>query len=276
MKNEAPSIYHYNDFRKFIADYQEARQNREPSYTKSFMSKKLGLPNSRSYLSHVLNGLKITETFVERFIVLFGFNQSEGKFFRMLVKFNQASNPADREMYFERLITLNKTPKKHLYENSYHYYKDWYNSAIRALLNVVDFDGRDYPRLARRLSPPITANQAKSAVGLLLKMGLIAKNKAGFYKLTSMSIGTEELVRNEAVKQFQLRSLDLAKSAIMSEPQPHKIMTTNTVSISKSGRERIEKLIGRFRCNVRSVVHKDDGDPEFVYQINVQFFPMTK
>jgi uncharacterized protein (TIGR02147 family) len=276
MKNNLPLIYEYNDFRKFIADYYKARHEQDPSYTKSLMSKLLGLPNSRSYMSHILKGKKVSDTFVERFIRLFAFTRAEADFFRVLVKFNQAENPSERELYFEQLIALNKTPKKYLYETSFHYYKHWYNAAIRALLNVYDFDGKNFSRLARKLALSISVPQAKQAFRLLLKLGLIEKNAKGFFKPTSKSISTEEFVRNEALKQFQIQSLELAKFAIVNDVKRSKLLTTNTISVSKHGCERIEKLIDRFRAQVRSLVHKDEDQADTIYQIDVLFFPMMK
>jgi uncharacterized protein (TIGR02147 family) len=276
MKHKLPVIYEYNDFRRFIADFHKAKHEQDPTYTKSLMSKLLGLPNSRSYLTHVLAGKKVSDTFVERFIRLFAFNRSEADFFRVLVKFNQAENPNERELYFEQLIALNKTPKKYLYETSFRYYKNWYNAAIRALLNVFDFDGSQFSSLAKKLSPPISVPQAKQAIGLLMTLGLIEKNGQGFYKPTSRSISTEEFVRNEALQLFQIQSLDVAKYAILHDLQQSKLLSTNTISISKYGCRRIEKLIDRFRAQVRSLVHKDENNAETVYQIDVLFFPMMK
>jgi uncharacterized protein (TIGR02147 family) len=276
MKPNLPSIYEYNDFRKFIADYQQAAQEADRTYTKSRMSQLLGLPNSRSFLSDVLRDKPITATFIERFIRLFAFDNDKANFFRTLVKFNQATNPSERELCFEQLISLNKTPKKYLYQKSYRYYKDWYNAALRALLNVYDFDGKDFHALGRKLVPEVPVPKIKKAFELLLQMELIDKNKQGFYKPTTSAISTEEFVRDEILKQFQLKCLDLARMAVVNESGLPQIIATNTVSVSKTGLKRIEKQIERFRSQVRSLVHKDEGQPETVYQINLQFFPMMK
>jgi len=273
---QLPSIYEYNDFRKFIADFQQAKFAHDETYTKSYMSKLLGIPRSRSYMTDIFNGKQVSETFTERFIRLFDFNRDEARFFRALVNFNQSDNPDKRELCFEQLIGLNKTPKKYLYEQSYMYYKDWYNAAIRAILNVYDFDGRDFSALAKKLASAITAPQAKRAIALLLKLKLIAKNDKGFYKPTTSSISTEDYVRDELVKQFQVKCLDLAKQAIISNEDIPKHVSTNTISVSKVGQKIIEKQIHRFRSQIRSLVHKDENPAETVYQLDILFFPMMK
>jgi uncharacterized protein (TIGR02147 family) len=276
MKTDLPSIYEYNDFRRFIADYQQARQVQDPTYTKSSLSRLLGLPNTRSYLTDVLRGKHVSPSFVERFIKLFRFGHDQANYFRTLVKFNQADNPDERELCFEQLIALNKTPKRCLYQRAFDYYKHWYNGAIRALLNVCDFDGKDFSAIAQRLVPPISVPEAKKAFALLLKMGLVARNSRGLYKPTEQSISTEEYVRDEILKQYQLKCLDLAKSAVITDSKQPRVIATNTISVSKQGLKRIEKQVSRFRSQIRSLVHKDESPAETVYQMDVLFFPMMK
>ncbi len=276
MKTQLPSIYEYNDFRRFIADFQEAAHRDDPSYTKSRMTQRLGLPNSRSFLSDVLRGKRISNTFTERFIKVFGFNNNEANFFRTLVRFNQSDNPDERELYFEQLIALNRTPKKIIYKKSYAYYKDWYNAALRALLNVYDFNGKDFHALGGKLVPPIAAPKIRQAFKLLIDMGMVAPDKNGFFKPTQSAISTEDYLRDEVLHQFQVKCLRLAGYALVKNIGRPQVMAINTVSVSKNGLKRIEKQIELFRSKVRSIVHKDEDKPENVYQIDVLFFPMSK
>jgi uncharacterized protein (TIGR02147 family) len=276
MKPQLPNIYDYNDFRKFIADFQEKAHRYDQSFTKSRLTRLIGLPNSRSFLSDVLRGKRISSTFIERFIKVFGFTNEEANFFRTLVRFNQCDNPDERELCFEQLISLNRTPKKIVYRKSFEYYKDWYNAALRALLNVYDFDGKNFQVLGKKLIPSVPAPKIKQAFGLLLSMGMIGKDKNGFFKPTDSSISTEDYIRDEILRQFQIKCLALADYGIVNDTGRPKVMAVNTISVSENGLKRIEKQIERFRSQVRSIVHKDEGKPEKVYQIDVLFFPMSK
>lgn len=275
MKTKTPNIYEYNDFRKYLADYQKARQAQDKSFTKSLFSQLMQLPNTRSYFIDVLKGKKVTPTFTERFINVLQLNNDEAQFFRVLVKFNQAENLSEREIYFEQLISLNKTPKKIIDKNTYAYYKNWYNSAIRALLYIYDFDN-NYIQLAKRVFPPITTKQAKESITLLKKLQLIAKDGNGYYKPTDKSITTSDYIRNEIILQYQLKCLELAKSAIVKNKKQKQLITTNTISISEKGLNLIEKKIQKFRSEIRSLVHKDENRADKVYQLDILMFPNSK
>lgn len=275
MKEKLPNIYNYNNFRKYLADYQKARYSYNKSFTKSNICKLLGQPNTRSYFNNIINGKIVSSVFAERFINLLCLNNDEAQFFRVLVKFNQADNPNEKELYFEQLISLNKTPSKTLNLEIFEYYKNWYNSAIRAILNIYTFSG-NYNELAKKVFPNITVKQAKESIQLLTKLKLIAKKDDGTYKLTENSISAPEYIRNDLIAHYQMKSLDLAKASIALNHSLPQTMATNTISISEEGYKRLEKKIHRFRSEVRSLVHKDEKEPDRVYQMAIQLFPNSK
>jgi uncharacterized protein (TIGR02147 family) len=272
---ELPSVYAYNDFRKFLADYQKARQSHEPSFSKSQFSRSLQLPNTRSYLTDVLRGKKVSETFVERLIASIGFARHEAQFFRTLVRFNQAENNEERELFFEQLIALNRTPKHILDKNVLVYYSKWYHSAIRALLEIFDFRG-DYAWLAKKLNPSITPREARSAVTLLNKLGIIKKNASGVFKPAEKSISAPQNIKDDLIRHYQLKFLNLAQTVLAQRSGEMSFSSTNTISISERGHKRLLQLTKKFQDQVRSLVHKDEDAPSKVLQIGVVMYPLSK
>lgn len=274
-KEELPIIYAYNDFRKYITDYQSRRQLLEKEFTKSEFSRRMQLPNTRSYFIDVLNGKKVTPAFVERFVSAMELDREEAQYFRILVKFNQSERADDRELYFDQLIALNRTPVKFLNKKMFDYYKNSYNGVIRALLNIIDFKD-DYANLARKVFPPVTVSEAKGAVQLLLEFELIAPDDNGFLRPTQKTISAPECVRDELIRQYQLSCLDHARDAVIKPDDKHRIIATNTISISERGYNRLITKINKFRSEVRALVNKDEEPAEKVYQITITFIPVSK
>jgi uncharacterized protein (TIGR02147 family) len=274
-KSDLPSVYAYNDFRKFLVDYQAARQKIEPSFSKSEFSRSLLLPNTRSYFNDVLRGKRVSETFVERIIASVGFDRDEALFFRTLVRFNQAANIEERDVFFEQLIALNRTPRRVLDKNILVYYSKWYHSVIRALLEIYDFKD-DYAWLAKKLNPAITPREAKKAIALLERLGIITRNASGFYKPSDKSIAAPESMRDDLIHHFQLKFLGLAQAVLAQRPAGIPYSSTNTVSISEQGLKRLLALTRRFQDQVRSLVHKDENAATKVLHIGVVMCPLSK
>ena len=275
MAPKLPNIFDYNDFRKYLKDYQAAKRRHDRRFTKSAICKLLGLPNSRSYFNDVLNGKLVSNTYIERFVKLLEFDTDEARFFRVLVKFNQADIPSERELLFEQLISLNKTPKKVLDKDIYEYYTEWHHSAIRAVLETFDFK-EDYATLAKKLFPPITEKKARESIELLERLGLIKKDKKGFLRLTEKSIIASPEIKKELLMQYQLKCIDISKQALIKNRTMHQVYSTNMISISREGYERLKKRLQKFKLEVRSLVHKDENPADRVYQLNIQLFPNAK
>lgn len=272
---ETPSPFAYNDFRRFLADWHAARQAIDPAFSKSEVSRQLGLPRTRSYFTDVLSGKRLTGTFVDRFVLVLGLDREEARYFRVLVKFNQAETPEERELAFDQLVALNRTPRHALDPRQYAYYKSWWNGAIRALLATERY-GNDPERLAKDLVPSITPGEARASLELLLELGLIREDKDGILRPTEQNLATPEGSRDELVRQLQIQQLELAQRSLLAPPDPERRIFTNTVSVSQDGWDMILQRLERFREEVRSIVHRDPEPPIRVAQVTLTLLPLSK
>jgi len=273
--DQRPNIFGYNDFRTFLEEYYTYTHTMDRNFTKAFVCQELGLPNSRSYFQDVLNGKFVSELKVPLFIKLLRLSHDESQYFRVLVKFNQCDDPEEKELLLDQLITLNRIPQKIVSPKAYSYYKEWYHSVVKALLEVIDFSG-DYAGLGHKLLPPITARQARGSIKLLMDLGLIKKNERGFYKPTDKVVSTGAFAQDAIIRQFQMKCIGSARFALLkNRGQPERVLT-NTISISEEGYKRLETHLQKFCSEVRSIVHKDEKKPDRVYQLDILLFPQMR
>lgn len=98
MKHE-PRIEDHRDFRVYLAAWQSWRQQIDPTFSKAEFARRLGLPNSRGYVTQVLAGRRVSDTAAERFVVAMGLEGEQARLFRILVRWNQAENDEERDLY---------------------------------------------------------------------------------------------------------------------------------------------------------------------------------
>jgi len=272
---ESPSPFAYNDFRRFLSDWHAALQERDPDFSKSEVSRRLGLPRTRSYFTDVLAGKRVTGTFVDRFVQVLALDREETRYFRVLVKFNQAETPEERELAFDQLVALNRTPRHKLDARQYAYYKSWWNGAIRALLGTERY-GEEPERIAKDLTPAITPGEARASLELLLDLGLVAHHADGILRPTEQNLATPEGSREELVRQLQIQQLELAQRSLLVPPDPDRRIFTNTISVSHEGWDMILQRLERFREEVRSIVHRDPEPAGRVAQITMTLLPLSR
>jgi uncharacterized protein (TIGR02147 family) len=271
-----PVVYAYTDYRRFLLDWLAARQEIEPTFNRSELHRRLGLPNTRSYLPDVLNGKDVTPTFVDRFVAALELGSEEGRFFRVLVRFNQASTAEEKELAFDQLVALNRTPRTILDPRHYEYYRHWWNGAVRALFSLHDL-GDEFRRIGSLLSPNITEGEARSSVHLLKELGLIVRDADGFWKPTDHSLSTGEGSRADLVRQLQSQQLRLVQQAALHPSGDQgQVVATNTVTISEEGLELVRRRVERFRSELRSIVHKDQNQATRAHLITLSVIPLTR
>jgi uncharacterized protein (TIGR02147 family) len=269
------NIYAYLDFREYLKDYQEKRQAKDKKFTKAQLCRLLGLPNTRSYFVNVLKDKEVSREFVERFILALSLNGDEAQYFRVLVQFNQCRNGKEREFLLDQLISLNKSPKALIPLSAYRFYREWYHSAIRALLDVIDV-ADDTVELTRRLHPQISAGKISDSLNLLRELDFIRMDAKGFWKPTDKCISVGSYVQDQLVKQYQLQCFELGNSALLESSRGKKNFSTVTMSMSKETRDKIEKKIQLLKSQIGALVNGDEHKADCVYQLNMQFFPQSQ
>lgn len=269
-----PSIYAYSDFRRFLSDWYEAQSVGSDRLSKSEISRRLGLPNTRSYFSDVLAGRTVTPLFADRFVDLLGLDRDEAQFFRVLARFGQAATPEEKELEFDQLVSLNRSPFQETDHAAYAYYRHWWNGALRALF-VMENHSDDFEAMARRIRPRITAAQARQAVETMSSLGMINRSADGNWKPSDMAISARKDLGNHIVRGLQMQQFDLARQAILQDVKG-KDISTSTVSVSEAGMRQLVRRAEKFRSEVRSIVHKDPLPSDRVVLIDLALVPLTE
>jgi uncharacterized protein (TIGR02147 family) len=276
MKTKKPNIFEYINFKKYLEDYYDWKKSIDWGFTHSYICYCLGQKHAKSYFNNVVKGrATVTATFIDRFIHLLELSSGEAKYFRALVNFNQSSSAQEKEFFFEQIVQLNSTPHRLLDIKVYAYYKEWYHSAVRALLDIVDLS-TDYTVLSNRLYPKITLKQARDSISLLKSLGLIVKNDQGFWKPTDKVVSTAEFILDDVVRQFQMKCIEHARNVLaQGSDQAHRTVTL-TLSLSDESFKRVSDRVQQFKSEIRSIVQKDGHKANRVYHINLNMFPMSK
>lgn len=278
IKNRPVQLKDYLDYREYLSVVIATRQRSGEPVTNRSFAEAAGISSS-SWLTTVLNGKKgISSKTTLAISSVLGHDVWEQGYFKKLVAFNQAKTSEKRNCCFALL-------KQHLLQKGYHalcilepdqyeFYSKWYFTAVRSLIGMYPLKD-EYSRIARLLSPSITAVQAKKSVKLLLKLGLIQKNGNGYYELTDTIISTGPQVKSVAVANFQRETMRLGMEAIDRYPHGLRDISTMSIGISEEGLKKVSAILAECRKAI-SEVASSDADADRVYQVSFQAFPLSK
>lgn len=272
-------IFDYTDYRTYLGDYYKDQKANNPYFSYRYFAGKAKISSIGLYKDVVGGKQSLSRRAITKFSEAIGHSKRESEYFEAMVFFTDASTVEERKFYFERMMTCRESKARIIDSSMYEYYSQWYYSAVRALLSFYSFDGVDFESLANRLSPPIKTEQAKKAVEVLEQLGMICKNDEGCYEpcdqiITTGSVNNDKKIQTLSIIGLQKNLMTLAAEAYDRYSQRQMDMSTVTLSVSKATRKLIKEEAAAFRKKVLSLA-ENDLNPECVYQLNCQFFPLT-
>ena len=267
------AIFEYIDYRDFLKDLYEKKKSEHSFFSYRLFGAKVGM--DASYLAKVLIRQRhISNSAIGRIAAFCGLREREAEYFETLVHFVKAKSPRESRVLFEKLLSQRSVGATMLLPHQYAFYKKWYHSAIRSILEFYDFRG-DYRALGRELSPPISAREAKESVRLLETLRLIKKDDTGRYRMTDTAITTGPQWDSLAIGAFQEETIRLSRESLSRHPKKHRDVSTVTMNISRENFKEIRERINEFRNAVIKYANEQPS-PDRVVQLNIQFFPLSR
>ncbi|MDB5103332.1 MAG: hypothetical protein JWP91_1021 [Fibrobacteres bacterium] len=263
----------YSDYRLLLKELYEERKRKDPKFSYRYIALKAGF-KSAGFFSQIIQGksnisLRTALSLGE----VFKLKGPDLEYFENLVHFNQAKTHEDKEHFYERILSLKRGKPKTLEASQYELFTKWYYLAVRELISFTRFKD-DFKELGDALVPRISVAEAKEAVKVLEKLGLIRKH-GGVYERVDAAVTTGDKWKSLAITQFQMAALDLAKGSYQLVPGRHRSHSTLTLSLSEPEFQRIRGEISALRKKILELARNAPA-PDRVYQVTFNVYPLSK
>jgi len=268
-------IFQFTSFRKYLDEYQAARVQTDPDFTRAGACALLGLPKTRSYYNDIIKGKKLSTRMIPKFVEVLGLNKKEAKYFEAMVNMDQAKTATERNAFFEELLKQHPDSHRILNEDAYEYYNHWYNSVLFTALEVVDVSD-DLEPIQKLISPKVSVGTLKRSLELLERLGFVRKNENGFWKSCRDSVSSGTYNNSDLVRQYQLQCFELSKQALLAGDESSSDMATFTFSVSDDAFKAIAKEIQGLKAKVRKIIMLDKKKATGVHQLNIHLFTNLK
>ncbi len=271
---ERVRIFEYLDYREWLRSAYQARKKVNVHFSYRYIAGKISMDSGT--LTRILGGQRNLDGEAALGLArVFNLTDHERDYFQALVLFCQAKNSTEKNLFLEKVLRLRGSKVKTLDEHQYEFFRKWYYAAVREMLNFYPYDGNPN-KLAKMLRPAITPQEAKDAVKLLMDNGMVEmKADGGSFQLTEKLISSGESIRSVFVHNLQSSMSELGAKALFEVDAAERDYSGLTLSISPKGFQDLKDMIKVFRRDVLERVRKDK-DVTGVYQMNFQFFPISR
>ena len=265
------NIYEYLDYRSFLHDYWQEAKRKKPYFSIRFIAKRVGL--NPGYVIKVLHSqVHLGINNILSFAELLGLKDKELAYFEELVHFGRAKNEKEIEQRYERLNSIKGIRMRTVADNEAEFYQNWYNMAIRSLISIYPFNGKNFRKLGSLLTPAITASQARQSIKLLEKLNLIKKGSDGIYILTEQFVSTGEKWMSPIIRKYQIKNIELAVESLQKHDKSLRDISTVTMTFAYKYMPELRERVRKFRQELLKMSN-DLSDEDSVIQLNIQVFP---
>lgn len=274
MTSSPTSIFGYTDYREFLKTRYEEEKTLNRSFSHRHIMTKVGATSS-GWFSDVLKGrISLTRAFALRLVKLFQLTAEEEDYFLALVDYGEAASSEERQRALEHILSFRELKVDLLGQDKFEYYARWYHAALRELLFIYPFRG-DYEALAARLSPPITEGQARRAMDLLVRLGLVALDEGGRYRPTATILKKDSSTKSDHLANFLRANFELGIESLERFPKEMRDVSALTLALSPEDFLAAREEIRALRKKLLALSEKPHPEKK-VYQCNFQVFPVTR
>lgn len=277
------SIFQYTDYRAFLKDAMQALKERDPKFSQRWIQQRLGLKTS-GWLSDLLAGRrKLGRSQLEAFTQLLGLSAREELYFQTLVDYAHATGVPARNRAFEKLASFHEVPRDLIDPDRFEYFGKWYYGAIREWLLIEPFKG-NAAQLAKSLNPPITAAQAKEAIAVLERLGMVKRYASGELRPSVEHVKKVPHFGPEHYYRYIRTQIELGLDAVERIPKEERDVSALTLVLSEEGFRTFRQELKELRARMVQLSETENkkfwtgvaGDSRRVYQSVLQLFPVSQ
>jgi len=270
LDQDKPSAWKYLDYREYLhAFYEHKKRSTQGRFSYRIFSNKTKI-QSPNYMKLIIDGDRnLTLPHARRVAKYCELDANETNYFLSLVKWNQSENEEETEHRWSDVLKQRSVATRHeLSSTQLAIVSDLKTISLFVLLQI-EKENVSLERLAKRAGS--TPEEVERGLELLEKAKLIQRSQTGI-KLLVRTLKSTDDVPSQSIRQFHRQALKAAEEALKVDVAQREFIST-TIALRKSDLPKLKEHLRAFRDEVLAFSGKND--PEEVYQLNVQLFPLT-
>lgn len=278
-----PDLSEYMDYRLFLADFYHMKKTQTRTsirpYSYAIFSAAADI-KSPNYLKMIIEGKRnLSNDMIAKFARACGLNKAQSDEFKLLILFNQAEDPADRnyalkilsEYRVESKLKLGKLDRK-VFEKV----PNWIGWIIFAMVDQAGVDFK-IPQLKELLRGKASETEINHALEALIKSGELMRDETTGEIKKGQSNEAPEEIPSALVRKLQMQLMYLGLESLYQDSATEREFGSLTLAMTE---KEFEELKFKLR-QLRKTLHKDNSiarmnaKGERVYQLNLQLFPVS-
>ncbi len=196
----------------------------------------------------------------------------EREFFVNLCMFNQAKNTEDQLEYSKKIVSSKKIRKRLLISSEMvNYYQSWLTVAVREVISYYP-QGATYEQIQKTFLEHVESSDLKKSLATLETLNLVEKKNSLYISTKEVLVTPKET--GSIVIPFHISMIQKGIQSIRDINSDQREISCMTFKIAAEDLKLYKSAIYKFYEEMLSISGQSK-DAATVYQINVQFFPLS-
>ena len=268
-------MFGFLDHRDYLREWFESKRRIVRTFSYRVFARKAGFA-SHAFLSEVIQGRRnLSEESVDKCIHALGLAGEASNYFQLLVRYGQESHLDRRRDHLSELLRLQASQNiERVAGSQSEYFARWLHIALREVAVFGGF-GSDWKAMAGFFKTPVTEEEVRQGIELLLRLELLRKGEDGTFQYSCPRLTPGDIdVRTVAALKRQMILLAVDQLGRPDAPDAH--VSSVTLSVSRDKLFRIREILDRTRRELLAETATDDTPADQVLQINLQMVPLTE
>ena len=262
-------------YKEFLTAAYQKIKDQDPDYSYTKFADQLGFSATNVLWLVATGRRKLTSLTSKRLADGLELEGIQRQYFLLLVKYNNARDPVQREIIFRKMTLLKANEVGGTAQDDLEYCPSWRHAVIRELVTMHDFEPTP-TWISAKIYANVLPAEVRETMDVLTRMGLITFDaNAGRFVKTGLDIKPDRRLTRVAAVRYHQKMIEIAKEALTQVPSTAREYDALTVSIPVSKIDEIRKIIIS-ACEQIEAIEKGTQDADAVVQVNMQMFPFTK
>ena len=286
MKNpsERPDLSRYNDYRQYLRDFYEHRKATMSSSVRAYSYSAFSAAadiKSPNYLKLIIEGQRnLSEDMIRKFAKALQLNKAETEEFRALVLYCQAQDPVERNRHLKQLgdMRVNKQMRSgEINLDTWEKVPSWVTWVLYAM---SDQNGAtcDLDRLRELMRNRASKEEIRRSLERLYSTGELKRevDSPALKKGRLLMQGSSD-VPAAMVRKLQAELIYLGLESLFSDDSTDREFGSLTLALREEEFEQLKFELRQIRKRIFKdiSVKREAGPGDRVFQLNIQFFPVT-
>lgn len=269
-------VFDFTDYRELLKAYVNLMKSKRTFFSYRYFSRLAGL-GGKNYLQMVMTGRRnLSPDSIAKFARALRLSKKEAAYFEALVLYNQASDEAGRDHYFAQMVKLRPTtPIEGISKDQFEYLTQSLYVIIREMAALPGFQA-DAAWIQQNIRRVVKPAEIRQALSVLERLGLLTRLEQDRLSHSGKTLETPENIESLEILNYHRQILNETKEALINIHYAERDISSMTIPMPQPLIPEVKAILRKCREDIAHLINQGSRNFYEVFQINMQFFPVTE